>query len=186
MSATKRALSFAFVTLLGLTMLSCSNKTDHKSTWSATPARIPMNTGGKLQISEEDRCPVCAMMPAKNPKFFCGIGLDDGRTYHFCGTGCLMRSWLHAEEFLGVPKSKLRRATVREYMGGEQVDAMSAFWVAGSDVVGPMGKALVPLKNSADLEAFQQRHGGAHVFKLGELDDAKWFEITGKHASKKH
>jgi HEPN domain-containing protein/YHS domain-containing protein len=45
-----------------------------------------------------------------HPKFACGIELEDGRTYYFCGTGCMIRTWLHPEVFLGVERGALRRA----------------------------------------------------------------------------
>ena len=54
--------------------------------------------------------------------------------------------------------------------------------MAGSDVLGPMGPALVPLKNGDDVAAFRKRHGGKAVFRMKELDDERWEEITGKKA----
>ena len=76
-----------------------------------------------------------------------------------------------------------RRAVTPEYFGGEYIDALSAIWVAGSDVVGPMGPALVPLRNEADEQTFEARHGGQVTFRLAELDDEKWKAITGKAAT---
>jgi len=57
-------------------------------------------------------------------------------------------------------------------------------WVAGSDVIGPMGPAMVPVKGESALEAFKRRHGGTAVFLLEELDPDKWFAITGRKAAK--
>jgi copper chaperone NosL len=137
---------------------------------------------GSLQVSEADRCPVCAMQVSKHPRFACSIELTDGRCFYFCGTGCLIRSWLHPEVFLKTPKSHLGRAVVQEYFGGKPVDALEAVWVAGSDVVGPMGPALVPLASKDDLETFRKRHGGKTTFQLAEMDDERWETITGKKA----
>jgi copper chaperone NosL len=137
---------------------------------------------GRLRFSEGDRCPVCAMKVMDHPKFACGIELEDGRTYYFCGPGCMIRTWLHPEVFLGVERGALRRAVVQDYFEGRHVDALSVTWVAGSDVVGPMGPALVPVGNDRDLEVFRQRHGGKVTFRLADLDDGKWESITGKKA----
>lgn len=92
----------------------------------------------------------------------------------------MMRSWLHPEVFLAVEKDELRRAVVQDYFTGQHVDVSSVTWVAGSDVVGPMGPALVPVLDEQDLEAFLRRHGGRITFRMAELDDLKWETITGK------
>ena len=135
-----------------------------------------------MQFSDEDRCPVCAMPITKHQKFASAIELKDGTTYYFCGTGCMIKSWLHPEVFLGHPKTDLKRAIVPEYFNGENVDASSVIFVAGSDVVGPMGPALVPLKNMADVETFKERHGAKTTFTMAEMNDTLWKNITGKDA----
>lgn len=147
------------------------------------PAAKGLTAQGALQLSESDRCPVCGMRPAKHPKFASAIVTKQGQTYYFCGTGCLIKGWLHPEIFLGRFKTTLARAVTPEYFGGKPIDALSARWVAGSDVVGPMGRAVVPLKDDADVAVFKKRHGGKTVFRLGELTDAKWLAITGKKAT---
>jgi hypothetical protein len=45
-----------------------------------------------------------------------------------------------------------------------------------------MGPALVPLKGVSEEETFRRRHGGKTSFRLGEMDDARWQEITGRSA----
>jgi copper chaperone NosL len=146
------------------------------------PGANPLDENGRMQISPQDRCPVCAMKVDAHPKFSSAIQLTDGTTFYFCGTGCMIRSWLHPEVYLQRPKARVSRTVVQEYFGGQHMDGLSVIWVAGSDVVGPMGPALVPLKDEADLAVFRKRHGGTAVFRLGDLDDQKWQAITGKKA----
>ena len=153
-----------------------------KASGGPVPGLKALDAEGRMHISQQDRCPVCAMMPAKHAKFASAIQLKSGETYYFCGTGCMIRTWMHPEVFLNVPADKLERCVVPAYFSGEQIDGLSAFWVAGSDVVGPMGPALVPLKSADGVDAFRERHGGSVVFKMGELDDQRWEEITGKKA----
>jgi copper chaperone NosL len=148
------------------------------------PGRNPLDKNGQMQISPGDRCPVCAMKVDNHRKFVSAIQLNDKTTYYFCGTGCMIRSWMHPEIFLGAARADLRLPVVREYFTGREIDARQAIWVAGSDVVGPMGPALVPLKDEKALKVFMQRHGGKTNFRLQEMDDARWFAITGKKAGK--
>jgi nitrous oxide reductase accessory protein NosL len=138
-----------------------------------------------LHISSEDRCPVCAMLPIRYPRFAAAIELAGGRTYYFCSPGCMLNAWLHPDIFLGTEPARLKRPVVLEYLSGEAVDGRDVFWVSGSDVVGPMGPALVPLKDKAHLEAFRRRHGAKQVFRLDELTHDNWEKLTGKPPSRR-
>jgi len=133
-----------------------------------------------IQVGKDDRCPVCAMKVSLYPKFSCTMELVDGRKFSFCATGCMIRSWLHPEVYLNAEKSDIQHVWVQDYFTGQKIDGVSAYWVAGSDVIGPMGPALVPLKSEIDVEAFKKRHGGKTVFHLTDLTDDKWKEITGR------
>ncbi len=134
----------------------------------------------KIHIGKDDRCPVCAMKVARYPNFACTMDLKDGQKFSFCATGCLIRSWFYPEIFLKAQKADIRHVWVQDYFTGKKIDGLSAFWVAGSDVIGPMGPALVPLKSKSDIEVFKRRHGGDMVFDLSELTVEKWETITGK------
>ncbi|MBW2523949.1 MAG: nitrous oxide reductase accessory protein NosL [Deltaproteobacteria bacterium] len=164
---------------------STARTTRSASAAGKSPAKgKPLAADGTMQISPADRCPVCAMKVAEHPKFASAIQLDDDSTYYFCGTGCMLRSWLHPEVFLGADQGELKRAVVPEYFTGKHVDAATVTWVAGSDVVGPMGPAIVPLADDASADKFKERHGGKTTFKTAELDDAKWEKMTGKKAGR--
>jgi copper chaperone NosL len=147
-----------------------------------SPGSRPLTETGQMQISPGDRCPVCAMVVDKYKKFASAIQLDDGTTFYFCGTGCMIRSWRHPEVFLARTAAELKKPVVRAYFTGEAMDGREVFWVAGSDIVGPMGPALVPLKSQKNVEVFRSRHGGKTVFRLEELTDDRWLAITGKPA----
>ena len=144
------------------------------------PGRQGLGPEGDMSISAEDRCPVCAMRPIRYPHFAAAIALQDGRAYYFCSPGCMLNAWLYPDIFLGSQAAQLARPVVREYLSGAVMDAREVFWVSGSDVVGPMGPALVPLKGQAHLEAFRRRHGARKVFRLDELTHDNWQTLTGK------
>lgn len=149
----------------------------------AKPGLKPLDEHGRMQISAQDRCPVCAMKVSAHKKFSSAIQLTNGETFYFCGTGCMIRSWLHPDIFLKADKSELKKSLVQDYFTGQQVDGLAVYWVAGSDVVGPMGPALVPILDKGHLEIFKKRHGGKAIFRLGEMTDEKWQQLTGKKAA---
>jgi nitrous oxide reductase accessory protein NosL len=148
------------------------------------PGRQTLDQNGRMRIGALDRCPVCGMKVADYVKFSSAIQLSDNTTHYFCSSGCLLRAWLHPDIFLASSKEDLKTAVVREYFTGDQLDGRSVFWVIGSDVIGPMGPALVPVKGEKALETFKRRHGFQTVFLLEELDPEKWFTITGRKAAK--
>ena len=150
---------------------------------TAATGKQPLDDSGAMQISESDRCPVCAMRVRNHSKFASAIQLADGTTYYFCGTGCMLRSWMHPDVFLGVEKDRIARAVTRNFFTGAPLDAAAAYWIAGSDIVGPMGPALVPIGDSDEADVFVKRHGGKTIFRLHDLNDQLWETITGKKAT---
>ena len=148
------------------------------------PGVNPLNKNVQMQIVKRDRCPVCGMRVAEYQKFSTAIQLSDNTTYYFCSSGCMLRAWLHPDIFLASPKGKLKSTVVREYFSGVQIDGNDVSWVAGSDVIGPMGPAFVPVKGKKALDIFTKRHGGKIVFILKELSPEKWLAITGRKSAK--
>ena len=148
------------------------------------PGLTPLNINGQMQIGERDRCPVCGMKVAEYQKFNTAIQLSDNTTYYFCSSGCMLRAWLHPDIFLSSSKKELKLTVVREYFTGVQIDGNDVSWVVGSDVIGPMGPAFVPVKGKKALDIFKKRHGGKIVFMLKELNPEKWLAITGRKAAK--
>lgn len=146
------------------------------------PGLKPLDPQGHMQISSQDRCPVCAMWVARYKKFAAAIQVKDGRTFYFCSCGCMIRSWMHPEIFLATTPEALERTVVQDYFSGDQVDGRSVSWVVGSDVIGPMGPAVVPVSEARHLAVFKRRHGARAVFRLSELTDEKWQQMTGHQA----
>jgi copper chaperone NosL len=144
----------------------------------------PLDENGRMQISAEDRCPVCGMKVRRYPKFASAIQLHSRATFYFCSTGCMIRSWMHPEIYLGTTRTELKLPVVKEYFSGRQVDGRSIIFVFGSDVIGPMGPTLVPVMDENYLKVFKKRHGGKLQFLLDEMDDGKWLEMTGRKIEK--
>lgn len=147
---------------------------------AATPAPKGFDDQGRPQISEADRCAVCGMSVAMFPKFGSAIETQDKKAYHFCNPGCMLRAWTWPERHLGHDHAHLGRAVVPDYFTGEFIDASEARFVSGSDVLGPMGPAPVPLATEEDVKTFKARHGGDRTFRLKELTPATWEALSGK------
>jgi nitrous oxide reductase accessory protein NosL len=143
-----------------------------------TPAVKPLSADGELAVSESDRCPVCAMFPARHPRSVAAMILKSGETYYFCSNGCLLRTWLRPTVYLRRDREDIDRLVVQDYFSGKPIDGRTATWVAGTDVVGPMGPAIIALGDAGQLATFKKRHGGSTVFDLEQLDDDLWKHIS--------
>ena len=132
---------------------------------AAEPLNVP-NPGPK------DTCPVCGMFVAKYPEWVATVVYHDGHAHHFDGAKDMFK-YLH-----DVPKyAKGHRAediatiAVTEYYGLTRIDAHDAYFVIGSDVLGPMGHELIPLANAKDAEEFMADHLGKRILRFRDVSD---------------
>jgi copper chaperone NosL len=133
---------------------------------------------GSLRLDPGDHCPVCGMFPARRPECAGALQLHDGRTFYFCSNRCLLGAWRNPGTHLGVSADAIKRLIVLDYFNGTPIDGRSAWWIAGSDVIGPMGPALVTMSDRDHATVFQQRHGGSLLFQLDQVDAALWSKLV--------
>ena len=138
------------------------------------PAKQGPTADGAFRLGKTDRCPVCGMFPSRRPKHAAAMVLNDGRTFYFCSNGCLLRAWHLTAVHMGVSSDAIAQLMVLDYFSGAPADARKVWWVAGSDVIGPMGRAIVALRTPEEVEAFRSRHGGSAAFRLEQLDNSRF------------
>ncbi len=120
--------------------------------------------GRKRIVPPKDaKCPVCGMFVAKYPRWTTMI-VEDGKKVYFDGVKDMMR-YIHSGH-------KFERAYVSDYYTGEAVDATKAWYVTGSDVLGPMGKELVPFKTKKEAMEFAKDHKGQKVLSFSQIDES--------------
>lgn len=117
-----------------------------------------------------DTCPVCGMFVARYPEWIATVVYGDGHAHHFDGAKDLfkylldMPTWApghRAEDIAGIG--------VTEYYGLELIVARDAWYVIGSDVLGPMGHELIPLVTAEDANEFMRDHGGRRILRFDEV-----------------
>jgi nitrous oxide reductase accessory protein NosL len=118
----------------------------------------------------KDLCPVCGMLVSKYPNWVAVALYRDGHAHYFDGAKDLFK-YLHdyAKYALGHRKEDLAGLYVTEFYGLGKVDAKRAFYVIGSDVMGPMGHELVPLETRADAEEFLRDHKGKRILTFDQV-----------------
>ncbi|MGF1644530.1 MAG: nitrous oxide reductase accessory protein NosL [Thiotrichales bacterium] len=133
---------------------------------AAAPLDLP-NPGAK------DTCPVCGMFVAKYPHWIATVRYRDGHAHHFDGAKDLFK-YLHdlARWAPGQRHEDIEAIGVTEYYGLQRIAAKDAWYVIGSDVLGPMGHELVPLATAADAEEFQKDHQGRRILRFDAVTPA--------------
>ena len=119
----------------------------------------------------KDKCPVCGMFVSKYPDWTASVVFQDGTTAYFDGAKDLFK-FLASPATYGRGGSPVARAQVTDYYAVQVVDARQAFFVVGSDVLGPMGKELVPFGNRAEADEFLRDHRGKKVLRFAEVTPA--------------
>lgn len=118
-------------------------------------------TAGLPVPSASAVCPVCGMFVAKFPEWLAGVEVQGGHVHYFDGPKDMFKFLADPGRYVpGLKGGDIVRAVVTDYYAVLPLDARKALFVAGSDILGPMGHELIPLASPADAEAFIKDHGG--------------------------
>jgi nitrous oxide reductase accessory protein NosL len=108
----------------------------------------------------------------KYPRFQAKIELRDGTTILFCCPKAMfafyLRPYLYPEYKI---KSELdfKKLMVKDYISGEWIKAEGALYVFGSQLVGPKGDDLIPVRNKDALNIFRLKYGGTRILTFPEV-----------------
>jgi len=109
----------------------------------AAPAIMP---AAQLKPGPRDLCPVCGMLVSKYPNWTAVALYRDGHAHYFDGPKDLFKYLNNLARFApGHRAEDLATLYVTEFYGLTRIDARRAYYVVGSDVLGPMGNELLPL-----------------------------------------
>lgn len=126
----------------------------------------------------KDTCPVCGMLVAKYPHWVATIVYKDGHAHFFDGAKDMFKFWFDPPKYAPHhSREMITRITVTDYYNLQPIDAKAAFYVIGSDVLGPMGHEFVPLASQADAEEFMKEHKGKRILRFDEVDKGLPFKL---------
>lgn len=120
----------------------------------------------------DDRCAVCGMLVHKHPNWVATIVFADGAQAFFDGPKDMFRYLFDLEKYAAGDR-EIAGVYVTEYYRVRLVDATASYFVAGSDVMGPMGAELVPFATRAEAEGYALDHGGREILQFGDVSPAK-------------
>ena len=128
---------------------------------------------GPISSTTAAKCPVCGMFVAKYKDWAGEIIFNNSEIIYFDGPKDLFRFYLDPGKYGSSKKrGEIAAVYVKDYYSLAFIDGRRAFYVIGSDVLGPMGKELVPFAKREDAEGFLKDHGGKRVLGFGEITSA--------------
>ncbi|MRR15005.1 MAG: nitrous oxide reductase accessory protein NosL [Deltaproteobacteria bacterium] len=126
-----------------------------------------------FKIKSTDKCPVCGMFVAKYTDFIAYMTFKDGSHAAFDGVKDMMKCYLDMSRYLpGKKRSDIRTMAVTDYYTMRMIDALTAYYVTGSDVLGPMGHELIPHESQAKAKEFMEDHLGKKMLTLPQITPA--------------
>jgi len=126
----------------------------------------------------KDLCPVCGMLVAKYPHWVATIVYKDGHAHFFDGAKDMFKFWFDPPKYVpGHSREMIASIWVTDYYNLQPIDARSALYVIGSDVLGPMGHEFVPLASLADAEEFMKEHKGKRILRFDQVTKDLPFQL---------
>jgi len=143
--------------------------------WLGLAAAQPLPKPGP-----KDMCPVCGMLVSKYPHWAATIVYKDGHAHHFDGAKDMFKFWFDPPKYAaGHSREQIARIAVTDYYNLQPVDAKTALYVIGADVLGPMGHEFVPLASMADAEDFMKEHQGKRILRFDQVTKALLLQLDG-------
>jgi copper chaperone NosL len=133
-------------------------------------AKAPAVVPSPVELTRDNSCSLCGMIPVNFPGAKAQIHYENGRMDQFCGTLDFFTYYLSPggpTRITAIYVNDMGKAD-HERPVGYWIDARKAFFVFGGDVMGIMGEALVPFAAKEDVDAYVQEHGGS-VVKFDEV-----------------
>ncbi len=114
-----------------------------------------------VEPKKGDICPICGMSVSEHPLWVAVIMFSDGKHVKLHGPKSMFTYYFNLEKY--DKKYKMQNVStmhVTEYFTEKHIKAQEAHYVIESNIHGPMGAELIPLKDRTSAEAFTKEHGG--------------------------
>ena len=145
-----------------------------KSWWGAALLSVSLLVHAQdLQLPTPDAkatCPVCGMFVSLYPDWTATVVYRDGHSAHFDGAKDLFKYLLNLAKYAPQRRvDELAKIAVTDYYNVKRIDAHSAWYVIGSDTLGPMGHELIPLATQAEAQEFLKDHHGTRILRFNDI-----------------
>jgi len=141
--------------------------------WDVKRAKQDTNSSlGKIELTKDDKCPVCGMFVYKYPKWASQLVYKDGDRLSFDGVKDMMKFYFDRNKYgkyEELKKENIDKILVMDYYLQRPIDGKKAYYVIGSDVKGPMGNELIPFESEENAKTFMQDHNGKAIIPFDKI-----------------
>lgn len=128
--------------------------------------------GSVATLRKTDRCPVCGMFVYKYPKWVAQIVFQDGAAYFYDGAKDMFKHYFNVKKYTADRTfDQIAQMYVTDYYDVQLIDAKTAYYVMGSDVLGPMGHELLPFKDTESAQEFMEDHKGKTILRFEDITE---------------
>jgi copper chaperone NosL len=160
------SLIILFLLILAVGCAASGSKTGEQSS-EAVSSQVAVKE--PMEIAENVSCGKCGMYPANYPRWHTQIIFKDDVMTAFDGCKCMFNFLFAIEKFDKIhSRNDVAVAWVKDFDSGKWLNAEDAYYVVGSDMMGPMGKELIPFADQAAAMKFNQEQGGT-MMKYAEI-----------------
>ena len=145
----------------------------------ASPVQSKENIPGA-----KERCPVCGMFVAKYPQWLATLTTENNKVFYFDGVKDMMAYFFSPEEFGATAGQTIGKVEVKNYYSQKWIDGKTAWYVVGSDVLGPMGHELIPFGSEAAARNFLKDHHGTEIVLFATITSERITSMRQGHRMK--
>lgn len=137
--------------------------------WEVKRVTEEKASGDKIKITKDEKCPICGMFVYKYPKWAAQIFYKNAH-YSFDGVKDMMKYYYkHRDGILKI--------LVTDYYSQKTIDALTAYYVVGSDVYGPMGDELIPFGSRSEANTFSMDHKGFKLLRFEDITEKEVYKL---------
>jgi len=137
--------------------------------------------GERSTPDKGERCPVCGMFVAKYPQWLATLTVTDGKVLYFDGVKDMMAYYFAPADFGAGLEQRIEKIRVKDYYSQKWIDGKTAWFVVGSDVLGPMGHELIPFGSEVAAKSFLQDHRANEILSFGDIDPGRIHTMRQGH-----
>ncbi len=139
-----------------------------------SPTWISVQAADFIPLSKKDKCPVCGMFVKKYKKWVAQVVFKDGSYRVFDGCKDMFKYLFKMKKYeRKLTKEDVSDIYVTEYYTTKVMKADDLYFIVGSDVLGPMGHELIPVKGETEAKIFMLDHGGKKMYRYQEITPDK-------------
>ncbi|PLY08151.1 MAG: hypothetical protein C0625_02910 [Arcobacter sp.] len=150
--------------------------------WDVKKLGVLDTIENRVQVKEDEKCPVCGMFVSKYPRWAAKIFYthdDHKHDFSFDGVKDLMKFYFNPNKWgnYKINKQMPIEILVTDYYSQKGIDGKKAYYVVGSNVYGPMGNELIPFIKKKDALTFKKDHEGTKILHFDKILEEEVYKL---------